>query len=84
MYIYALVFPYIFLLFDHFKWALIGNIEQQRVPSVIWQFQTGAGGQHQFYLGKSENLNFSPVLHVHHHRSFCIYYTKDLINWLTI
>ena len=26
VYIYALVFPYIFLLVDHFKWALIGNI----------------------------------------------------------
>ena len=39
--IYALVFPYIFLLVDCFKWALIGHIEKQRVHSVLWQFQTG-------------------------------------------
>ena len=38
VYISALVFPYIFLLVDHFKWALIGNIEQRRVDSVLWQF----------------------------------------------
>ena len=30
MFIYALVFPYSFLLVDCFKWALIGNIEQQK------------------------------------------------------
>ena len=41
MFIYALVFPYIFLLVDCFKWALIGDIEQQRVHSVLWQFQMG-------------------------------------------
>ena len=28
MFIYELVFPYIFLLVDCFKWALIGDIEQ--------------------------------------------------------
>ena len=37
----ALVFPYIFLLVDHFEWALINNIGQQRVDSVLWQFQMG-------------------------------------------
>ena len=37
----ALVFPYIFLLVDHFEWALIGNIGQWRVDSVLWQFQMG-------------------------------------------
>ena len=41
MFIYALVFPYIFLLVDYFEWALIGNIEQRRVHSVLWQFQMG-------------------------------------------
>ena len=37
----ALVFPYIFLLVDHFEWALIGAIEKHRVDSVLWQFQMG-------------------------------------------
>ena len=37
-FLYALVFPYIFLLVDHFKWALIGNIEKCRVHSELWQF----------------------------------------------
>ena len=41
MFIYALVFPYICLLVDCFKWSLIGHIEQQRVCSVLWQFRTG-------------------------------------------
>ena len=42
--IYALVFPYIFLLVDCFKWALIGHIEKCRVHSVLWQFWMGGGG----------------------------------------
>ena len=54
----ALVFPYIFLLVDYFEWVLIGNIGQQRVDSVLWQFWMGGGGDnHLFYLGKSENLS---------------------------
>ena len=56
MCIYALVFPYIFLLVDCFEWALIGDIEQQRVHSVLWQFQMGDPS----VLppgGKSENLS---------------------------
>ena len=36
--------PYIFLLVDHFEWALIGDIGQRRVDSVLWQFQMGGGG----------------------------------------
>ena len=40
----ALVFPDIFLLVDHFKWVLIGNIWQCRVDSVLWQFWMGGGG----------------------------------------
>ena len=39
-----LVFPYIFLLVDRFKWVLIGNIGQWRVDSVLWQFWMGGGG----------------------------------------
>ena len=41
MFIYALVFPYIFLLVNHFEWALIDDIEQWRVHSVLWQFWLG-------------------------------------------
>ena len=41
IFIYALVFPYIFLLVDCFEWALIYVIEQQKVHSVLWQFWTG-------------------------------------------
>ena len=37
-FLYALVFPYIFLLVDCFKWALIGNNEKHRVHSVLWKF----------------------------------------------
>ena len=47
-----LTFPYIFLLVDCFKWALIGDIEKWRVHSVLWQFQMG--GYHKFYLGKTD------------------------------
>ena len=45
MFIYALVFPYIFLLVDCFEWALTDDIEQQRVHSVLWQFQMGVLSQ---------------------------------------
>ena len=37
-FLYALVFPDIFLLFDCFKLALIGYIEKCRVHSACWQF----------------------------------------------
>ena len=39
--LYVLLFPYIFLLFDCFKWALIDHIEKCRGHSVLWQFQMG-------------------------------------------
>ena len=39
--LYALLFPYIFLLFDCFKWVLIDHIEKCRGHSVLWQFQMG-------------------------------------------
>ena len=54
-FLYALVSPYIFLLFDCFEWVLIDRIEKCRVDSVLWQFQTG-GVNLKIYLGKSENL----------------------------
>ena len=36
-----MVFSYIFLLFDCFKWVLIDCIEKCRVHSVLWQFHMG-------------------------------------------
>ena len=49
-FLYALVFPYIFLLFDCFEWALIDCIEKRRGHSVLWQFRTGRGGVSRFTL----------------------------------
>ena len=75
MCIYALVFPYIFLLVDCFEWALIGDIEQQRVHSVLWQFQMGdpsvlpSGG-------KSENLSSNEFYALLHRMSFYITYKR--------
>ena len=37
----TLTFPYIFLLFDCFEWALIDCIEKCRVYSELWQFWMG-------------------------------------------
>ena len=51
--LYPLVFPYIFLLFDCFEWALIDRIVKCKVHSVVWQFQPGGGGGGG---GKSYNL----------------------------
>ena len=44
-FLYALVFPDIFLLFDCFEWTLIDCIEKHRVHSALWQFQMGGGRQ---------------------------------------
>ena len=41
----AVVFPYIFLLFDCFEWVLIDCIEKHRGHSELWQFQMGGGGE---------------------------------------
>ena len=52
-FLYALVFPYIFLLFDCFEWALIDCIEKRRGHSELWQFQMGgpsAFGAYMFSL----------------------------------
>ena len=49
-FLYALVFPYIFLLFDCFEWALIDCIEKCRGHSVLWQFQMGGSVTYIFLL----------------------------------
>ena len=54
-----MVFPYIFLLFDRFKWALIDCIEKQRVHSDLWQFQMGEGGSSSVFLISSYYLTVS-------------------------
>ena len=43
LFLYELVFPYIFLLFDCFKWVLIDRIVKCKVHSVLWQFLPGGG-----------------------------------------
>ena len=48
--LYALVFPYIFLLVDCFKWALIGDIEKCTVHSVLWQFWRGGPSAFGIYM----------------------------------
>ena len=49
-FLYALVFPYIFLLFDCFEWALIDRIEKCRGHSALWQFQMGGSITYIFLL----------------------------------
>ena len=70
-----LKFPYIFLLVDCFKWALIDDIEQQRVHSVLWQFWTG-GVYRKFYPGKFENLSSLAVLCFASQKVFSYYIRK--------
>ena len=43
-------FPYIFLLFDCFKWALIDRIIKCRLHSMLWQFRMGRGSICLWYL----------------------------------
>ena len=57
-FLYALVFPDIFLLFDCFEWALIGDIGQHRVDWVLWQFQMGGGG----IIGRGINVSLSALV----------------------
>ena len=49
-FLYALVFPYIFLLFDCFEWVLIDRIEKCRGHSALWQFQMGGSITYIFLL----------------------------------
>ena len=64
------------------------NQQCEQVDLKIWKSNLSSchaslilGGQSSDLppRGKSENLNFLLVLRGHHHRSFRIYYTKDLI-----
>ena len=41
LFLYALVFPYIFLLFDCFELVLIDCVVKCKVHSVLWQLQVG-------------------------------------------
>ena len=52
-FLYALVFPYIFLLFDCFEWVLIDRIVKCKVHSVLWQFQAGGGKSAELPTGIS-------------------------------
>ena len=54
LFLYALVFPYIFLLFDCFEWALIDCIAKRRVHSELRKSQTWGGVNLKIYP-KSEN-----------------------------
>ena len=58
-------FPYIFLLFDCFKWALIECIEKHRVHSVFWQFQTPVGSISRFTLNLPDLSSFQVLLLLH-------------------
>ena len=49
-FLYVLVFPYIFLLFDCFKWVLIDCIEKRRGHSELWQFHMGGRTVCLWYL----------------------------------
>ena len=70
---YFLIYSYLLTILNGLSLATLHSEEfTQCSGSFEW------GVHHQFYLGKSENLNFFLVLHVHHHRSFHIYYMKDL------
>ena len=57
----ALVFPYIFLLFDCFEWVLIDRIEKCKVHSVLWQFQMG-GVNLTIYPKSAHELNLENEL----------------------
>ena len=43
-------FPYIFLLFDCFKWVLIDCIIKCRLHSMLWKFQMGRGSVTYIFL----------------------------------
>ena len=58
--LYALVFPYIFLLFDCFESALIDRIVKCKVHSVVWQFQ-GGGFILQFTLNLQMSYDFYAI-----------------------
>ena len=79
-FLYALVFPYIFLLFDCFEWALIDCIEKHRGHSVLWQFLNG--GVWQIYP-KSAKFELTCHLMLCFTEGLFILHTKDLIMVMT-
>ena len=56
--LYALVFPYIFVLCDCFELALIDRIVKCKVHSVVWQFQRGGGVNLTIYPKSAHELSF--------------------------
>ena len=64
--LYVLLFPYIFLLFDCFEWALIDHIEKCRGHSVLWQFQMGRSVTYIFLL--FDCFEWALIDHVEKHR----------------
>ena len=66
-FLYALVCPYIFLLFDCFEWVLIDCIVKCRVHSALWQFQTGGSISFTWVNLKIwAHLPFDALLHRDH------------------
>ena len=63
-----MTFPYIFLLVDCFKWALIGHIEQQRVQSVHLQFQMGGGGIFPYIFFLVDCFEWALIGHIEQQR----------------
>ena len=51
LFLYALVFPYIFLLFDCCELALIDCIVKCKVHSVLWQLQVGGVNRLSYMVG---------------------------------
>ena len=66
--LYALVFPYIFLLFDCLEMALIDRIVKCKVHSELWQLEVGGVN-----LKIWAHLRFDALLH---RRSFRIIYER--------
>ena len=73
--IYILIYTGIFLYVDCFEWVPIDSMEMHSCHFFVKQFRTGGGRSAK--VGSSARFE---LLRVHHHRSFRIYYTKDLIN----
>ena len=79
LFLSALVFPYIFLLFDCFEWALIDCIERCRGHSVLWQFQMGGGGVNWQIYPKSAFLKLTCHFMLCFTEGLFVLHMKDLI-----
>ena len=71
LFLYALVFPYICLLFDCFEWALIDCIAKRRVHSELGKCQTRGGGE---ILKCTLNLKMSFYFYMHWYFLIYSYY----------